>query len=169
MKVCVFQILVIPWWLPQRIRLLSQGIRVSIVLELSYLLFDRIKELEAALKEREEQIEALSKVEGAFCVRPLKKLTKQSSKISMVSFIPKTRSDRRRQIEDYCRYNIAYLPLLWIKTLSAEILWLTMITSPEWRKGWERPLRKVLTRKDTKLQLWNASQHMLESYQVDTR
>ena len=72
------------------------------------LLFDRIKELEDTLKEREEQIEALSKVEGAFCVRPVKKLTKQSSKISIVSFLPMTRSDRRRQIEDYCRYDIAY-------------------------------------------------------------
>ena len=63
----------------------------------------RIKELEDALKEREEQIEALSNVEGSFCVRPLKKVSRQSAKISVVSFKPKTRSDRRRQIEDYCR------------------------------------------------------------------
>jgi len=63
----------------------------------------RIKELEDALKEREEQIEALSKVEGAFCVRPIKKVSRQSSKISVISFLPKTRSDKRRQIEDYCR------------------------------------------------------------------
>ena len=66
-------------------------------------MFGRIKELEDALKEREEQIEALSKVEGAFCVRPIKKVSRQSSKVNIVSFIPKTRSDRRRQIEDYCR------------------------------------------------------------------
>jgi len=63
----------------------------------------RIKELEDALKERDDQIESLSKVEGAFCVRPLKKISRQSSKISVVSFMPKTRTNNRRQIEDYCR------------------------------------------------------------------
>ena len=72
----------------------------------------RIKELEDALKEREEQLEALSKVEGSFCVRPLKKVSRQSAKTSVVSFLPKTRSDRRRQIEDYCRYWQAFLFVL---------------------------------------------------------
>jgi len=36
-------------------------------------------------------------------VRPVKKISRQSSKVNVVSFVPKTRSDRRRQIEDYCR------------------------------------------------------------------
>ena len=59
--------------------------------------------MEDALKEKDEQIKSLSKIEGAVCVRPVKKIVRQSSKMNVISFVPKTRTTKRRQIEDYCR------------------------------------------------------------------